>query len=117
MALTHNSSFKLQSRGHLGFVIALAFGLTLLTGGPAAALEDLSPTSVSAAQGDACPELTAIKYPWLSCRANAFGGVTLALPGQPAPLECRLRLPSGECAASPREWRFEMPIIGPAPKT
>jgi hypothetical protein len=110
---------RTRSRGPVAFAVALTFGVTLLVGGlaaPAAALDDISPTAMGS-EGSACPTLTSVKYPWLGCTANEFGGVTLSLPGQPAPLECRMRLPSGECAASPNEWRFEMPIIGPGPKS
>ncbi len=72
--------------------------------GPATALETVSPESVQAPTGNSCPELTAIKYPWLSCREGEFGGVTLMLPSQPALPVCTLKLPGGECAASPRPW-------------
>jgi hypothetical protein len=71
---------------------------------PALALETVSPRSVQEPAGDVCPALTAIKYPWLSCRGNDYGGVTLMLPDQPAPPACNWRLPSGVCAASEEEW-------------
>jgi hypothetical protein len=94
------------------YLLAVAAGLVLA--GPAMALDTISPSAVSAATGD-CPVLTGIKYPWISCEANEHGGVTLALPSQPAPKACNLRLADGECAASPREWQLDMPVIGPGP--
>ena len=73
---------------------------------PAAALDDLAigGAAAPAASGNGCPELTRIKYPWASCRPNDWGGIRLGSPGQPAPLECRLRLPNGQCAASSEVW-------------
>ena len=91
-----------------GFVFA---GLSV----PAAALDTISPAAVEAASGGDCPALTAIKYPWLGCKTNAHGGVTLLLPSQPAPVACHLRWADGECAASPRPWQLDMPVIGPGP--
>jgi hypothetical protein len=80
---------------------------------PATALDTVSPSAVLAPAGDACPELTAIKYPWLACRENEFGGVSLVLPSQPAPLACHLLMPNGECAASGTEWGIG-PMIPPS---
>ena len=71
---------------------------------PAAALETVNPVSVQEPTGNTCPELTAIKYPWLSCQGNDHGGVTLMLPDQPPPLDCNMRMPSGECAAAEKLW-------------
>jgi hypothetical protein len=86
-------------------VSAAAAGLAVgALASTATALETLSPAEVKAPVGDACPELTAVKYPWVTCRANEHGGVTLLLPSQPAPRECNWRMPDGSCAASEREW-------------
>ena len=73
---------------------------------PAAALDDIAIGSAAApsVSENGCPELTRIKYPWATCEPNAWGGVSLGLPDQPAPLECRLRLPNGRCAAAPEAW-------------
>ncbi len=80
-----------------GFLVA---GLAL----PASALDSVDPAEVRTPSGDACPELTAIKYPWITCLENEYGGVTLMLPEQPAPPECHWLMPDGECAASEHEW-------------
>ena len=58
----------------------------------------------AAAEGHACPELTRTKYPFLSCKPNGYGGVTLGMTGYEAPAACELRLPDGRCAASPEAW-------------
>ena len=73
---------------------------------PATALETISLETVKAPAAGSCPALTAIKYPWLSCREGEYGGVTLVAPSQPPPPECHMRLPGGECAASPKPWGF-----------
>ena len=74
---------------------------------PASALDDIAigGGATATASENGCPELTRIKYPWASCQPNAWGGVSLGSPGQPAPLECRLRLPNGRCAADPGACR------------
>ena len=96
---------------------AAAFAIALAgIAGAAGALDDLIPGRVAAAEGDACPALTQIKYPFISCEANEYGGTTLRLPGQPAPLVCHLRLADGSCGASPQEWQLDMPLIGPPPE-
>jgi hypothetical protein len=64
-----------------------------------------------------CPALTRAKYPFIQCSSNEYGGVTLSIPGQPAPDECNLRLADGECAASPEVWRLDIPQYGPDPKS
>ena len=61
-------------------------------------------SSSAAAEGHDCPELTRTKYPFLSCKPNAYGGVTLGMTGYEAPAACELRLPDGQCAASPEPW-------------
>ena len=73
---------------------------------PAAALDDIAigGAEASAASQTGCPKLTQIKYPWATCQPNAWGGVSLSVPDQPAPLECRLRLPNGQCAAAAEAW-------------
>ena len=73
---------------------------------PAAALDDIAigAAEASAGSGSGCPKLTQIKYPWATCQPNAWGGVSLSVPDQPAPLECRLRLPNGRCAADAEAW-------------
>ena len=73
---------------------------------PAAALDDIAigGAEAPAESQSSCPELTQIKYPWATCQPNAWGGVSLGASNQPAPLECRLRLPNGVCAAAPEPW-------------
>ncbi len=105
-----------RTRTTIGIVVSALIAAPLVLGGlaaPIAALDDLSPTAVMKAEGDMCPELTRIKYPWLRCRANEYGGTTLVLPSQPPPLPCNLRLANGDCAASPEVWQLDMPVIGP----
>lgn len=109
-----------RTRMTIGIVASALVAAPLMLGGlaaPVAALDDLSPTAVAKApakdKGDVCPELTRIKYPWLSCRANEYGGTTLVLPSQPPPLPCNLRLANGDCAASPEVWQLDMPVVGP----
>jgi len=92
---------------------ACSVALAGIAGG-AGALDNLSPESVDAAAGGACPALTRIKYPFITCEVNAYGGTTLRLPGHEAPLACHLRLADGSCGASPEEWQLDMPHIGPA---
>ncbi len=70
--------------------------------------------SVASAEENECPELTQTKYPFLTCDSNAYGGVTLRLPGHTPPLECHQRMPDGECAASPWIWQLPIPKFGPA---
>lgn len=94
--------------------LLLAFGL-LLAAGSASALEDLSPGSVPATAAGSCPALTQIKYPWITCQGNEYGGVSLSVPSEPAPLACHLRLRDGACAASPEEWIFQIPVLNPTP--
>jgi hypothetical protein len=103
--ITMNPSSTRSRIGTCG-AIALAAAVLAVAGFavPVAALDDLTPTAIEEQGGDVCPALTAIKYPWLSCRANEFGGTTLSLPSQPAPLKCHLKLRNGECAASPKPW-------------
>ena len=105
-----------RTRTTIGIVVSALIAAPLVLGGlaaPIAALDDLSPTAVMKTEGDMCPELTRIKYPWLRCRANEYGGPTLVLPSQPPPLPCNLRLANGDCAASPEVWQLDMPVIGP----
>jgi hypothetical protein len=85
----------------LGISMLLAIAGAALTATTAAA--DAHEGEVEA---NACPELTQVKYPFITCTANESGGVTLSIPGQPAPLECYMRLTNttGECAASPEPW-------------
>jgi hypothetical protein len=85
------------------FLLATAVGFFACAGlaGSASALETLGPMSV--AQGE-CPALTSVKYPFIRCSENEYGGLTLTIPGQPAPLACNMLLPDGECAAGPYEW-------------
>ena len=73
---------------------------------PAAALDEIAigGAEASAESQSSCPELTQIKYPWATCQPTAWGGVSLGASNQPAPLECRLRLPNGDCAAAPEVW-------------
>ena len=106
-----------RSKRHPGRVAAGLLGALglLLAAGSASALEDLSPGALKAAPGDACPALTQIKYPWLTCQANEFGGVSLSAPGEAAPLVCHLRLRDGRCAASPNDWHFIVPVLNPPP--
>ena len=85
-------------------ILAVAACFALLLGAsPAAALDDISIGGSSPTAEGACPALTQIKYPWVTCSANSHGGVTLTA-GQPAPLACRLTLDSGACAADPNPW-------------
>ena len=70
--------------------------------------------SVASAEDNACPKLTQTKYPFLTCEPNAYGGVTLRLPGHTPPLECHQRMPDGDCAASPWIWQLPIPKFGPA---
>lgn len=109
-----------RTRMTIGIVTSALVAAPLMLGGlaaPVAALDDLSPTVVAKARakdkGDVCPELTRIKYPWLGCRANEYGGTSLVLPSQPPPLPCNLRLANGDCAASPEVWQLDMPVVGP----
>ena len=100
--------------GHLLVGLLGAFGL-LLAAGSASALDDLSPQALKPTAGNACPALTQVKYPWLTCTANAYGGVTLSAPSEPAPLECHLRYRDGTCAASPEPWPLIAPVLNPSP--
>ena len=68
--------------------------------------------SAVAAEDNACPNLTQAKYPFLTCEPNTYGGVTLRMSGYTPPLECHLRVPSGECAASPEPWRPPFGVFG-----
>jgi len=68
--------------------------------------------SAVAAEDNACPKLTQAKYPFLTCEPNTYGGVTLRMSGYTPPLECHLRVPSGECAASPEPWRPPFGVFG-----
>jgi hypothetical protein len=98
------------SRGtRSGRVVALfALGsLSLLFGaGPALALDaiDLSPTRAAAADGDTCPELTRIKYPWSDCGKGFALGFTEGEFGEPPASQCRLYLRGGICAATTQPW-------------
>jgi hypothetical protein len=97
-----------------------ALAVALLAGGFAAsasALDDISIGAGDSAGAGACPALTQIKYPFLSCTPNAYGGVTLSMPGQPAPLECHLRAVSGECAADPSPWGLGIHVGPPDPES
>lgn len=101
-------------RFRMAGVAAASAGLALLgVALPGSALESVEPLSVKAAS-DGCPALTAIKYPWLGCSPNEYGGVTLSQPSPPRIETCEWRLPDGECAASPREWNL-VPMIPPRP--
>jgi hypothetical protein len=110
-----NLRARVATRSGRLLALAAATALALAAAGSAGALEGLSPAQVSAAEGGACPALTQIKYPWISCQANEYGGVTLSSPSLQAPLACYLRLADGTCAASPEAWQLEAPIIGPGP--
>ncbi len=79
-------------------------GAVALAAPPATALDDIAIGGAASQQAGACPALTEIKYPWATCTPNAFGGVALGAPGQPAPPECSLRMSTGECAAAPTVW-------------
>ena len=98
MALTLRATFRFLLSSRTGAGFALATGL--LVG------------SSVAADSHACPELTRTKYPFLSCQANAYGGVTLGMTGYEAPAECELRKPDGQCAASPEAWKLP-PVLLP----
>jgi hypothetical protein len=86
-----------------------AIASVLLAAPPAAAQDSAQDATNS------CPALTRAKYPFIECSSNEYGGVTLSMPGQPAPVECHLRLANGDCAASPEVWRLAIPLIGPGP--
>ncbi len=64
---------------------AALLGALALAAAPATALDDIAIGGAASAQVGACPALTAINYPWVTCTPNAFGGVTLSASGQPAP--------------------------------
>ena len=66
-----------------GHLEAINGALDQVASGLAGALDDLSPGRVPAAAGGACPALTQIKYPFITCEANEYGGTTLRLPDQP----------------------------------
>jgi hypothetical protein len=106
MAAARNST--VQSGRALARVVAYSIAVLALTvlAMPATALDDIAVGggAGAAASTSACPELTRVKYPWASCEPNEWGGVSLRAAGQPAPLECRLRLPNGKCAAAPEPW-------------
>ncbi len=70
--------------------------------------------SVASAEDNPCPKLTQTKYPFLTCEPNAYGGVTLRMPGHTPPLACHQRMPDGDCAASPKIWQLPIPKFGPA---
>ncbi len=64
-------------------VAAFATGASLALAAPAGALESISlsvPFEESAAEE--CPRLTQIKYPWIQCSPNAWGGKTLNTPSE-----------------------------------
>jgi hypothetical protein len=92
----------------LGCSTLLAIAGSLLTASVALAAEDAA---------NSCPALTQAKYPFIECASNEYGGVTLSIPGQPAPMACNLRLANGDCAASTELWRLDIPLIGPYPTT
>lgn len=87
-------------------LLAVVAGLALLG--------SIGMASVASAEDDACPKLTQTKYPFLTCEPNAYGGVTLRMPGHEAPLECHQRMPDGDCAASPWPWLLPIPRFGPS---
>ena len=58
----------------------------------------------ASAAAEVCPELTQTKYPFLTCAPNAYGGVTLGMPGYTAPPMCEAQMPNGDCKASPEPW-------------
>lgn len=93
-------------------VLVAAVGLLMAVGvgGAASALETLEPSSASTGE---CPALTAVKYPFVTCEENQYGGLTLSIPDQPAPKECNMKLPDGGCAAGPYEWSL-VPQIPPS---
>lgn len=93
--------------------ISRPFFALVAAAGIALAGSALLATSASADE-NACPKLTQAKYPFLTCEPNAYGGVTLRMPGYKAPLECHQRMPDGECAASPQPWQYPIPRYGPA---
>ena len=106
MAVTKNSTE--QSGRAFALVFAGGIAALALAGHalPAIALDDIAIGGEAGAAVSAagCPELTRVKYPWASCEPNEWGGVSLRATAQPAPLECRLRLPNGRCAADPQPW-------------
>ena len=68
--------------------------------------------SVASAEENLCPKLTQTKYPFITCEANSYGGVTLRMPNQPPPLACHQLMPDGDCAASPWIWQLPIPRFG-----
>lgn len=89
----------------VGCTALLAVAGSLLTASTAAAADD----------ANACPALTQVKYPFITCAANEHGGVTLSIPGQPAPLACHLLLGNGACAASEKPWDIDVLEVGLGP--
>ena len=94
-----------------GLATAFALGGLAL---PAFALDDIAIGAKAETTGG-CPELTRIKYPWITCVANAHGGVALRVPGQPQPATCNLRRINGDCAADGRLSEYG-PEFGARPR-